>query len=109
MGDATVEFTAENFKAQVIDSDKVVLVDFWAEWCGPCKQIGPILDEISDEMKDEIIISKMNIDQNQETPAKYGVRGIPTLMIFQDGQLIDTKVGSMSKDLIKNWINSTIR
>ena len=109
MSELTIEFTDDNFNSEVESSEIPVVVDFWAEWCGPCKQIGPILDEISDEMKDEIIISKMNIDQNQETPAKYGVRGIPTLMIFQDGQLIDTKVGSMSKDLIKNWINSTIR
>ena len=106
---STLHTSDNKFDAEVLGSNKPVIVDFWAEWCGPCKQIAPILDEISDEMKDEIIISKMNIDQNQETPQKYGVRGIPTLMIFQDGQLIDTKVGSMSKDLIKNWINSTIR
>jgi len=83
-----------------------VIVDFWAEWCGPCKQIGPILEQISEEKKDILKILKLNVDENPEIPQKYGVRGIPTLMLFKDGKLIDTKVGSLPKSALTEWIDS---
>jgi len=96
----------ESFNKDVIESKTPVLVDFWAEWCGPCKVIGPILEEISEEEKDEIIIGKINVDENQNIAAKYNVRGIPTLIIFNKGNLIDTMVGVASKASIKDWISS---
>ena len=83
-----------------------VIVDFWAEWCGPCKQIGPILEEISEEKKGTVRVLKLNIDENPEIPQKYTVRGIPTLMFFKEGKLIDTKVGSLSKSALGDWIDS---
>ena len=105
----TTLFTSDNqFENDVIKSSIPVIVDFWADWCGPCKQIGPILEEISDEKENLICIYKLNIDENPDTPQKYGVRGIPTLMIFKDGQLLDTKVGSLSKSLLSEWINNTL-
>ena len=91
-----------------ISQNKLLLVDFWAEWCGPCKQIGPILEEISDEKKNLVNVYKMNIDNNPEIPQKYGVRGIPTLMFFNDGKLVDTKVGSLSKSSLNEWIDSNL-
>lgn len=96
------------FDAQVLKSDKPVLVDFWAEWCGPCKQVGPILDELAGEVGDKLTVAKVNIDQNPETPSKYGVRGIPTMMIFQGGEVIGTKVGAMPKSKIQEWIDSLV-
>ena len=93
--------------AQDIASSKIpVIVDFWAQWCGPCLQIAPILEEISIEKNDVININKLNIDENPETPQKYGVRGIPTLMIFNNSELIDTKVGSLPKNAIIDWLDS---
>ena len=101
--------TSDNkFDNDVIDSSIPVIVDFWAEWCGPCKQIGPILEEISNEKKDLINIYKLNVDENPEIPQKYGVRGIPTLMFFKDGKLLDTKVGSLPKNSINKWIENTL-
>jgi len=100
--------TDAEFDAQVLQSSKLVLIDFWAEWCGPCKMISPILDEISQEMGDKVEIRKLNIDENREIPAKYGIRGIPTLMLFKDGQLASTKVGALSKAQLDSWINETV-
>ena len=86
-----------SFEADVLKADKPVLVDYWAEWCGPCKMIAPILDEVSGTYKDKLQIAKMNVDENREVPAKFGIRGIPTLMLFKGGELAATKVGALSK------------
>ena len=86
-----------SFESDVIKAEKPVLVDYWAEWCGPCKMIAPILDEVSETYKDKLQVAKMNVDENRDIPAKFGIRGIPTLMLFKDGQLAATKVGAMSK------------
>ena len=102
----TLQTSDSNFEKDVIESNLPAIVDFWAEWCGPCKQIGPILEEIAEEKKDRLRIVKLNIDENQQTPQKYGVRGIPTLILFQDGRLVDSKVGSMSKSFLNEWIES---
>jgi thioredoxin 1 len=86
-----------SFESDVLQSDKPVLVDYWAEWCGPCKMIAPILDEVAGTYGDKLQIAKMNVDENREIPAKFGIRGIPTLMLFKNGELAATKVGAMSK------------
>ena len=98
----------DSFETDVLAADSPVLVDFWAEWCGPCKQIGPSLEEISDEMGDALIVVKVNIDENPMTPSKYGVRGIPTLMLFKDGEVAATKVGALPKGKLVEWIQSAI-
>ena len=98
--------TDGNFEQYVLKSSKLTLIDFWAEWCGPCKQIGPLLEEIAEEKKNILKVVKINIDENQETPQKYSVRGIPTLILFKDGKLVDSKVGSLPKSLLNEWIES---
>ena len=104
----TIQVTDETFEEEVLKSDKPVVLDFWAPWCGPCKQIGPSLEEISDEMKDKITVAKVNIDENPVTPTKYGVRGIPTMLVFKDGEAAATKVGAISKPAIVEWIEESI-
>ena len=98
----------EKFNDDVLKSSKPVLVDFWAEWCGPCKMIGPVLEELSDEMSAQIIIAKHNIDNEPNTPTKYGVRGIPTMLLFSGGELKATKVGATTKSDLKSWIQQNI-
>lgn len=104
----TKQVSDSEFDSEVLKASGLVLVDFWAEWCGPCKQLSPILDQISDEMSDKITIAKVNIDQNPETPTKYGVRGIPTMIVFKDGTPVATKVGSMPKSQLVEWIDSVV-
>jgi len=105
---ATKQLTDENFEKEVLKSSKPTVVDFWAEWCGPCKQVEPILEEISDEMNKEIVIAKHNIDSHPNQPTKYGVRGIPTMLLFKDGELKATKVGATTKSNIVSWIKENI-
>ena len=98
----------ENFDQEVLKSAKPIVVDFWAEWCGPCKQIGPSLEEISNEMAEQVIIAKHNIDNEPNTPTKYGIRGIPTMLLFNGGELKATKVGATTKSNIVSWIKENI-
>ena len=105
---ATKKITDESFETDVVKASTPIVVDFWAEWCGPCKQIGPVLEEISNEMKDQVVIAKHNIDEEPNSPTKYGVRGIPTMLLFKDGQLKATKVGATTKSNIVSWIKENI-
>jgi len=105
---ATTPVTDASFGDDVLNAEKPVLVDFWAEWCGPCKQIGPALEELADEFGGALTIAKVNIDENPETPGRYGVRGIPTLMIFKDGKLASTRVGAAPKSALAAWIKSEL-
>ena len=98
----------DSFDTDVLKAEGSVLVDFWAEWCGPCKMISPALEEIAKEMDGRVQIAKMNIDDNPMTPQKYGVRGIPTLMLFRDGQVAATKVGAMAKNQLQQWVESVL-
>ncbi|MBK8631458.1 MAG: thioredoxin TrxA [Sphingomonadales bacterium] len=105
---ATTAITDDSFAADVLGSDKPVLVDFWAEWCGPCKMIGPSLEEISNELGDRVTIAKINIDDNPDAPTKYGVRGIPTMILFKNGQPAATKVGAAPKSQLKAWLEGEL-
>ena len=108
MSDSIVYLTDDTFEDEVINSEGPVLVDYWADWCGPCKMIAPILDEISGEYGDKVKIAKLNIDENPATPPKYGIRGIPTLMLFKGGNVEATKVGAVSKSQLTAFIDSNI-
>ena len=105
---STVKVTDNSFADDALTSDKPVLVEFWATWCGPCKMVAPVLEEIATEHKDKLTIAKINIDHNPQTPKKYGVRGIPTLMLFKDGQVAATKIGNMPKRQLVDWVESVI-
>jgi len=108
MSNKIINVTDLTFDQEVLSSEIPVLLDYWAEWCGPCKMIAPILNDIADEYSGKIKVAKLNIDENPGTPAKFGVRGIPTLMIFKSGSIEATKVGAMSKSQLSAFINSTI-
>ena len=105
---ATKAITDESFDNDVIKSTKPTVVDFWAEWCGPCKQIGPLLEEISGDYEGKLTIAKVNIDENPITPTNFGVRGIPTLLLFKNSELISTKVGAFPKSTLLEWIDENI-
>ena len=105
---ATVKTDKNSFKADVLDSAEPVVVDFWAEWCGPCKMIAPALEELSNELSGKVKIAKLNIDENPELAAQFGVRSIPTLMLFKGGQVADMKVGAAPKTALSHWINGAI-
>ncbi len=103
-----IQTSDATFEQDVLKSDKPVVVDFWAEWCGPCKAIAPILEELAGEMGDQIQVAKVNIDDNPLTPTKYGVRGIPTLMLFKNGEIAATKVGNLPKSKLYEWVQESI-
>ena len=105
---ATVPVTDATFEAEVLKSDIPVVVDFWAEWCGPCKQIGPALEELSSEYDGRIKIAKVNVDENPSIPSQLGVRGIPALFMFKDGQVISNKVGAAPKAALQGWIDDAV-
>jgi len=102
---ATITVTDENFKADVIGSDKLVLVDFWAEWCGPCKAMGPALEELAADWDGKAVVAKMNIEDSPDTPLDYRVRGVPTLMLFKAGELVATRTGGMTKSKLSEWLS----
>ncbi|MDB2386057.1 thioredoxin TrxA [Shewanella sp.] len=108
MSDKIVYLSDDSFENDVINSELPVLVDFWAEWCGPCKMIAPILDDVADEYAGKVTVAKLNIDQNSVSPAKYGVRSIPTLLMFKGGELTATKVGALSKTQLKEFIDAQL-
>ena len=108
MSDKIVHVTDSSFEQEVLNSAVPVLLDFWAEWCGPCKMIAPILDEVAGAYQGKLQVTKMNVDENRDVPAKFGIRGIPTLMVFKGGQLAATKVGAMSKAQLTAFIDQQL-
>ena len=104
----TTKITDQSFDSDVLKASTPVLVDFWAEWCGPCKMIAPALEEMAGSLAGRLMVAKMNIDENQATPKKYGVRGIPTLMLFKSGQVAATKIGALPKGKLMEWVESVI-
>ncbi len=105
---SSVAVDDNDFENEVLKADGLVMVDFWAEWCGPCKTMSPLVDELAGEMGEKIKVVKVNIDSSPESPTKYGVRGIPTFMIFKDGQVVDTRVGGMGKSQLSEWVESVL-
>lgn len=104
----TIQVTDDDFEANVLNSDRPVVVDFWAEWCGPCKQIGPALEELASDLDGKVTIAKINIDDNPNVPVKYGIRSIPTLMMFKGGEVASTQIGGTSKGKLAEWIESGV-
>ena len=105
---SSIAVNDSQFEAEVLKATGPVLVDFWAEWCGPCKTLSPLVDQLADELKGKVKVVKVNIDEAPDAPTKYGVRGIPTLMIFKDGQVVDTRVGGMPKSQLSEWVQGTV-
>jgi thioredoxin 1 len=105
---SSVAVNDEKFESEVLQADLPVLVDFWAEWCGPCKALSPLVDELATELSGKVKVVKVNIDESPEAPSKYGVRGIPTLMLFKGGKVIDTRVGGMPKSQLAEWVEDTL-
>ena len=108
MSDLILKLTDAEFENQVINSKKPILVDYWAEWCGPCKMIAPVLEEVAEDLSDKVLIGKLNVDENSQTPPKYGIRGIPTLMLFKNGEVVGTQVGAISKSDLVSFIEDNI-
>ena len=107
MGDI-LEVTDDSFESEIMNSDVPAMVDFWAEWCGPCKMVGPVVEELANEYKDKIKVAKMDVDQNRNTPAKFGIRNIPTLILFKNGEVVGTKMGLLSKSQLSAFIESLL-
>ncbi|AFI92419.1 thioredoxin TrxA [Pectobacterium parmentieri] len=108
MSDKIIHLTDDSFGTKVLQADGATLVDFWAEWCGPCKMIAPILDEIAEEFEGKLTVTKLNIDENPATAPKYGIRGIPTLLLFKNGEVAATKVGALSKGQLKEFLTANL-